>query len=394
MLTVITGLPGHGKTLYALQYVDAWAKREKRPVYYHGINGLSPELGWLAVPTKAEPINGEKNPHVDVPTWWECPAKSIILIDEAQNCGFGPRGRAERPAWSALLETHRHLGLDIVFITQDPTLLDPHDRKLCELHFHVMRTFGMQRAVIHEFRPARAEVARSRKGSIEHRWSYPKHVFAWYVSAEAHTHKRRLPARVVIFLALPFVIGALAWFAWSKYLSPNRDAIKVKQAEAGASAPRTGAPGGPGGAAAPGRLSTDDYLRQFRPRISELAYTAPVYDDVTKPVDAPYPAACVSSARLGCHCYTQQGTRLRVSEALCRDIVGGGFFVAWKQEKAPPADAPKPNSPTPDLGAGGYASFGNSPRPTIPAASILDRDPTQPGGRGKALPPPQAASGP
>ena len=116
MLTLITGLPGNGKTLYALQYVEAWAKREGRAVWYHGIKGLSDDLGWHVLPTKTESLNGKpvddpKSVNVDVPQWWLCPAKSIVLIDEAQNCGFGARQRGGVPEWGQKLETHRHLGL-------------------------------------------------------------------------------------------------------------------------------------------------------------------------------------------------------------------------------------------------------------------------------------------
>ena len=155
MITFVTGLPGNGKTLYALQYVEAWAKREKRQVYYHGIKGLSEALGWRKLDTQSELVNGKNEPPVDVPQWWTCPAGSIIVIDEAQNCGFGVRARGEAPVWSKGLETHRHLGVDLVMITQDPGLCDTHDTKLAERHFHVVRSFGFARGVVHEFSPVR-----------------------------------------------------------------------------------------------------------------------------------------------------------------------------------------------------------------------------------------------
>ena len=60
MITLITGLPGNGKTLYALQYVADLAKRENRPVWYHNITGLSAELGWHAIPVLAEKVNGKE----------------------------------------------------------------------------------------------------------------------------------------------------------------------------------------------------------------------------------------------------------------------------------------------------------------------------------------------
>lgn len=373
MLTLITGLPGNGKTLYALQYVFDWVKKETtvehpapRQVYYHAINGLKPELGWLKLETSSEYIDGEKNPPVDVPQWWMCPPRSIIIIDEAQNCGFGVRQRGQSPEWSRKLETHRHMGLDLVFITQDPGLIDAHDRKLMELHFHVMRTFGMQRAVIHEFRPVRSNVLTNRKGSIEHRWSYPKTVFAWYTSAEAHTHKRRIPMKVLVFLTLPFLIVGLSWFAWSRYLSPNRDSLKAAQAAASAS----------GGGIRPGmKLTAAEYVKQYQPRIKGLEYTAPIYDEVTKPIEAPYPAACVSSKAHGCQCYTQQGTRLHSADDLCREFVETGFFVAWKLKE--PVHVEKPHYELAEREqrnavAGSFGVAPPAPAPADGSGSVLD----------------------
>lgn len=347
MITLITGLPGNGKTLYALWLVQQLAKKEGRQVWYHGIKGL--KLDWNVIPTKLEKINGREE---EVPQWWLCPAKSIIVIDEAQNAGFGVRPRGQCPEWGQKLETHRHLGVDIYFITQDPSLIDAHDRKLIELHFHVMRSFGMQRAVVHEFRPVRENVLKSRKGSIEHRWGYPKEVFGWYTSAEAHTHKRRIPAKVWIFLALPFLVGGISWFAWAKYLDPHR----ARPGQAVAAPGAAGVPAYLGQPAAAAKLTRAEYVDQHAPRVEGLAYTAPVYDEVTKPVVAPYPAAAVLMGSKGCRAYSQQGTRLDMPDAMCRQIVERGFFIAWQQPQAQPAPPAAPiKADTPAVAPAGPA---------------------------------------
>lgn len=345
MLTLITGLPGNGKTLYALAYVKAWAERETRTVWYHGIADLT--LPWHKIATTREKVNGRDE---DVPRWWDCPARSIIVIDEAQKAGFGVRPRGVTPEWAQKLEIHRHLGVDLVFITQDPSLIDSHDRKLCELHFHVMRTFGMQRATIHEFRPVRENVLKSRKGSIEHKWTYPREAFTWYKSAEAHTHKARIPLRVWLFFALPLVVVALAWIAWRFYLDPHR--ARPGQPAPGSTSSPT--------AATPQRTvkTAEEYFAEQQPRVPGLAYTAPVYDQLTQPKQVPYPAACIQSATR-CQCYTQQGTRLQMDSRLCADIATKGFFVAWQDPKN---GAPTPAGPiradTPQLT--GATSIGHS----------------------------------
>lgn len=322
MIVLITGLPGNGKTLYALDWVKRKAEKEARPVFYARIKGLT--LPWTVI---------------DPFAWMSCPPNAIVVIDEVQQSNdpvdpkspslFGVRQRgAAVPAWAAALETHRHMGIDLVLITQDPMLLDVHDRKLVGLHFHVKRNFGLQRATVHEFGGCRPNVAQSTSGSVRHEWSYPKEVYGWYKSAEVHTMKARVPMRVWVLLGIPFVIAGLSWFAWSRYLTPDRELPTLKAA-AGSSESGTASSGLGQGAGS--RKSVAQYVEQFQPRVAGLAYTAPVYDDITRPVTAPYPAACVSMGDK-CKCYTTQGTSLETGKDLCLQIVSGGFYVAWAQQ--------------------------------------------------------------
>lgn len=135
MITLITGLPGACKTLYTLNYVKAKAEKEGRPVYYNGIPELT--LPWEMID--------------DPEKWYELPEGAIIVIDECQRV-FRPRASsAAVPMHVEKFETHRHRGYDIFLITQHPMLLDGNVRRLSGQHFHCVRTFGMQRATIHEW---------------------------------------------------------------------------------------------------------------------------------------------------------------------------------------------------------------------------------------------------
>lgn len=351
MIYLITGLPGNGKTLYALAWVKAKAEKEGRAVFYDRIKGL--KLPWT---------------RINAFEWDKAPPNSIVVIDECQQSDnpadpksptlFGVRQRgAPVPAWAAGLETHRHKGIDLVLITQDPMLLDAHDRKLVQTHWHVIRTFGLARATVHEFNGCRPNVANSRSGSQRHEWAYPKDAYQWYESAEVHTGKARVPMRIWLLLSLPFIIGALVWYAWTRYLSPSRASV-VAPVSGAASAPPASQPQGRGVT-----LTKLDYLHSFEPRVAGLAYTAPAYDDVTKPTAAPYPAACIADTAR-CQCYTQQGTRLEVPADLCRSVAAGGFFVAWaKPEPAHGSSKPLPvgrQDPAPAVG-----SLGGNPRSHI-----------------------------
>jgi zona occludens toxin len=304
MIEVITGLPGHGKTLYAIERY----RKSKRQVYYHGIKDL--RLPWI---------------EWDPKRWTELPTGALFVIDEAQFV-FPLRGKGEPDKWIADLAVHRHKGIDIVLITQNPMLIDSFVRRLVDHHLHVVRKFGTKFATIHEYTTGvREEVAKSRGDSIKHEWRYPSDVFALYKSAELHTAKARIPMRVFGLVAMVIALpaGAAYWWMQRGTLEP---VAPITAAGTGFSPPAAVI-----GASGPG-VDLSSYLAMHRPRIEGLAYTAPVYDKVTEPIEAPFPSACVQSASV-CRCYSQQGTRLDVPDGLCAQIVEKGFFVSWRQEK-------------------------------------------------------------
>ncbi|MDL5034663.1 zonular occludens toxin domain-containing protein [Pelomonas sp. APW6] len=323
-ITLVTGLPGHGKTLYTLARWKEEAEKAQpvpRRVYYHGIKGLKVP-GWQ---------------EWDVEDWQNLPGGALMIVDEAQ-FAFPVTGRGQTPEWVQKLATHRHLGLDFVLITQDPMLLDSFARRLVDRHFHVVRKFGTHWATIHEFvNGVRDNVAKNRKDSIRHEWRYPKKVFDWYESAEVHTVKARLPAKLWLGLAA-FVIAIALIYVVVQRLNP-KNAIGTKAAQSDQVEP--GAPGAQGARAAGERgsgrdrepLTPEQYAEAYRARVAGLPHTAPIYDDATKPVNVPYPAACLAS-KARCQCYTQQATKIDTPDQLCRAIADGGFFIGWNQPVA------------------------------------------------------------
>jgi zona occludens toxin len=345
MITLITGLPGNGKTLYALTWLKDRAVKENRQVYFHGIKDCQVP-GWIELE--------------DPKTWHTLPPGAIIVIDEVQTV-MRPRMHGTTvPEFVAKLETHRHQGFDLVLITQNPMLLDSNARRLVGQHFHVVRKFGTKMATVHEWNGVKENCDKNREDSIRHDFRYPVASFALYKSAELHTHKRRIPFKVWVFLALPFILVALAWAGWSKVT--NKPAVDSAAARPGAM--NLAAPGGvgsPAAAARPGQtMTTGDYLAAQVPRVAGLAYTAPAYDEITKPVEAPYPAACVEM-RGECKCYTQQGTRLDVGLQLCRSIVRDGFFMAWK----PPSTIAPVVQPAPVLAQADTSANAGAPMVAI-----------------------------
>lgn len=283
MITLITGLPGNGKTLYAIAWLRERAEKEGRQVYYSGIADL--KLPWI-----------EANPE----KWFELPKGAIIIVDEVQRIMRPRQHGATVPEFVAKLETHRHLGVDLVLITQHPMLLDSNVRRLCGQHFHVVRKFGTHNATIHEWGSVKESCDKNREDSIKHHWRYPKDVFQLYKSSEMHTHKMRIPMKVWGFIALPFLIAGLVYVLAKNIYA--RTQPKDSEAAVMADGKPRPAQSGTSSNGVP-RMTREEFMQAHQPRIAGLAYTAPVYDDVTKPVHAPYPAACVASASR-CQCYT------------------------------------------------------------------------------------------
>ncbi|GAB7562845.1 hypothetical protein LG202_08840 [Methylobacillus methanolivorans] len=310
MITLITGLPGSGKSLFTLKTVKELADREHRLVFYHGIPELS--LDWQKM-EKAE-------------DWTECPKGAIIVIDEAQST-FRPRANgANVPKHVSQLEVHRHDGHDLFIITQHPMLLDGNLRRLVGRHYHVNRFYGFQKSVIHEFPQVRDNVDKNTKGSMQKVFPYPKEVFGWYKSADLHTVKKRLPARLFLIILLPLILISAIAGGLYVILNIGADAdaqVAAEQAEKEAQAQQ--AQQVQTVAQAQPLPQLDWYAKQVE-RVPGLPHTKPAYDEITKPVTAPINAACVDF-RGQCKCYTQQGTELNTDEHLCRQIIAKGFFI-------------------------------------------------------------------
>lgn len=307
-VVLVTGLPGNGKTLYSLCMVKEWATKEKRQVYYHGIEILDKEaLPWVEF--------------LDPKTWHELPDGCIIVIDEAHKVfPVRPQGSKVPPHVEAIAEL-RHQGHNLVLITQHPMELDSAIRRRVGRHLHCVRRFGMQACAVFEWSRCVENCDKTRKDAIQHEWAYNKKAFDWYKSAEIHTIKRKIPKKVFFLVLVPILIGVAIWYVFSIF-TKQREPEQVAVISSSTSA----APGSQV-AVAP---SPYKWFEDRTPRVKGLEHTAPVYDNVTQPVRAPYPAACIASSTK-CRCYTQQGTLLSTTDEVCRGIAAGGFFVAWDE---------------------------------------------------------------
>jgi zona occludens toxin len=325
--TLHTGFPGAGKTLFTIDVVEKLRKSTGRPVFYSGIRGLT--LPWTMF---GDPGPDPERPwETDASKWYECPKGSIIVIDEAQRLMRAGGLVKDPPLYYTKMETLRHNGHDLFLITQDPTLLNAHARKLCGMHRHLMRKFGTGVSTVHEFKGVRDNVAKSRKDSISYTFRFPKELYGCYQSAEIHTGRKSIPWKLVAFAVLvPCVVAFAVYRVFWKRAEPQPGPNMVQ--------PGTGAPGQVG----PGQRGHAELVRatfdwaSYQPRVPGLPHTAPRYDELTKPVRAPVLVGCVLIGNPGRSgwCITQQGTRIPQTVEFIQSWNQWGMFRDFEPEGA------------------------------------------------------------
>jgi len=314
MLHLVTGKKGSGKGLYLLSVVEERRIKENRKVFYHGIPEL--KLDWIEFDDPKE--------------WYKLPPNSIIVMDEA-DLYFPVRPNSSSvPEHISMFKFDRKTGLDIYVATQDPTFIDSFVRKSSDIHFHLMRKFGDEISVLHQFTTVRDDVAKNRKDSISKDFPFPKQYYGLYKSAEIHNIPNHTPFRYYLKYIIPVIVILLivvAYYAFSSAMHSGEEQANHAKEEVNYN--------GGGAVNNVKKMDEDDpnyYFVQNTPRVSTLPQSAPKYDEVTKPTIAPVPAACILS-KTKCICYSQQGTKLKTDESFCREVALNGFFIDFDNNK-------------------------------------------------------------
>ncbi|MDR3443705.1 zonular occludens toxin domain-containing protein [Dyella sp.] len=307
-----TGLPGAGKTLGAVEHMLHLRKHApERPVYCLGVTDLR---DGIAVPLDEA---GLKN-------WQQLPAGSIIVVDECQKWMPAKRGAENSPQWIRDLSTHRHLGLDFIFITQHPSLIDTYVRKLVDRHIHTVRKYGTQLVERWSWPICMQDpnsITAKKQAESKSRNTYSQEAMQSYKSAELHTVKRTIPRfliiGLVVLLGLP-VLGYLAY--WAMHRAGEKGAVvgstsaQEKTSDAGALIGRT----------VVDTLRQEDYAKWARPRVDGVPWSAPMFDRLE--VKATPQLFCVAVDDGKCVCHTEQGTRYEMKPARCREIAANGMY--------------------------------------------------------------------
>lgn len=292
MITLLTGVPGSGKSLHAVS--ELLLPMQGAEIEHDGVK-VKRILHTNIKNLLLDHVHMDKDDLLKWPEW--CKPGDLICFDEVQEV-WRPRSMgAGTPDSIAKLETHRHMGVDFVIITQHPMLLDQNIRRLVGRHLHVRRVANMGLAVVYEWDHA-SNPSMVKSAITTRPWRYPKKAFDLYKSAEAHTKQpRRLPfALVVMGVAL---IG-LVYGGWSlqgrfaeRYSAKPVAPVSVVAKGAGSTVAPLVVPGG--------------------------AVALPVPLPVSIAAPAPErPLGCIATASR-CSCFDQAGLKISISDSQCRE---------------------------------------------------------------------------
>lgn len=230
-------------THFSSDYFDILSLSDRHPEYFERMSNynqiiikIKKETGFdklvelKPVRTIYSDINGLIVDHVlkSPADWRTTPQGSVIYYDEAQQREIFQKTRStlsESPIVKKF-ETHRHTGHDIIFITQSPIFLHTHIRELIGEHFHLHRPYGAKLASIYFWRQCQNNPnTKSAKAQSETKilFNYQKSLFDYYKSATIHTHKLRIPTKLVMICAGVLIASvAIYYYAHkSKILNPN-----------------------------------------------------------------------------------------------------------------------------------------------------------------------------
>lgn len=271
MMRLITGVPGAGKTLFAVSEILK-AVKDGRQVFTN-IEGMDLEGVF--------PLTGMD--------WREYPDGSLIVYDEAHQIfrATGRPGLSNDPIISDM-DMHRHRGFDLWFITQFPTKVHHEIRNMVDEHYHLLRQFGAKQATLYKW-PESVDVKDQGQRSVADKsvFRYPKECFKYYKSASLHTDKLRVPAKLKFMIT---VIVLLVSFVGYRLVDAGGLA-SLQEPDNGPTVVTS--PAGPGGGAAerPAGQGFSDYVL----------------------------GGCISSAR-ACQCYTTDLEPIPMEDHQCRNL--------------------------------------------------------------------------
>lgn len=282
MITLITAVPGSGKTLLAVGLIVDYIADGRH--VFHNIAGLQ--------------VDKFSRPDLihDAPAdWRDTPHGSVVIYDECQQPHLYPataqRGAVDDERLTAM-ETHRHSGHDLIFITQAPTFLHHHARKLVGQHIHLYRGGGSKIVARYEWSHVcdNPNDRREQERADFQAFPFNKAHYELYQSSTIHTHKFKIPRKLII-LGI-FILSLVSFLVYLGYDS---------------------------------FLVTGEFHKQPESQPAQVqaraAAVPPIYSWST--VDPVVPVVgCIANLNLSrCQCFGESGITLNLENAACLSVI-------------------------------------------------------------------------
>ncbi|WPO66393.1 zonular occludens toxin domain-containing protein [Acinetobacter haemolyticus] len=280
--------------------------------------------------------------------WRDAPDGSVFVLDEVQLIEPYSNKKSEDKIILDLT-VHRHRGFDFYFITQAPRFLHPVVKDLIGCHYHITRPFGWTPKV-YQYGSARDNPnALVNKINCEQKFSFKPtdRIFTLYKSTTINTHKKRIPKFVYVIGG--FIFCSVSFFIYN-ITQPNAlvDNVTGKEGDKKQSTSSMDEIA----QVATTNVNLDQECRKSQnvekkqcvewfdnlsKNKGSIGQEMTVLYDPNKPFDTdelhktvsyqpttkPYLSGCMTDKNGNLVGYSQQGTRLNVSQSDCQKIING-----------------------------------------------------------------------
>lgn len=316
-ITLITGKPGTGKTVFAVSGYIKPELQKGRIVYTNGI----PDLKFRHIELTKEDLNrwDEREPvegRTGVYELTTIKEDALIVVDEAADV-WPALHIKEIPQFLQYLRKHRKHALDFLLLTQDPHFLHPHVLLNVDRHIHLVTdwrgtySYEWPEYCVNPIMPSNQSRAVSKPYKLD------KSVFTEFYSATKHLpkQKRSVPKMVYAAVAMLFLVPAAAFGVYntiaSKLESPLTELATIEENDS--------------------KISTD-IQPPVIPVSESVVNNAPVRQNMSMLSDAydwSQVAACMSS-KTNCVCYGRGAQRLNIDPSTCAAAIEYGWFNSTK----------------------------------------------------------------
>lgn len=349
-IVLVTGKPGAGKTAHVVHLMlnDPIFKDKDgnlRKVFSNIKELQLPHTHVSSIQSEQPESTEEQLSFHDCYKWIKKEENlgSILIIDEVQDVYPARTNGSRVPENVSWLNTHRHLGVDIFVITQDPKDIDSRLRNLVNKHYHIAKNKLGARTIL-EWKYCANNPLTQAKDAMAKLHKIDDKVKDLYKSAEIHTENKNKRSKWVFILPIAvLLIPIMFYISYSLLVNIGHEESVILEDAASAPAGIEQQIAAQNALQNPQQNTLGAKPEDFIPRLAERPETKPLYDSKRQVQTMEWPVGCITSTKGACTCYSEQGTKLKeIPQQLCESYVQDGLpFNPYRQ---PEKDAQQVNN--------------------------------------------------